>query len=522
MSRIEGTLALLLFMTLPAVRAIPDGPETLENSGASPAQGSSSPPAKPVRASGIGLGPVGVVRAPREGPGRETGSRFSLPEALEHQLWVAVREGAIGEEESGSLRESLETVLEARGIPLRRDRRPDRLREDLLGDAELERSLESLPSFVKMSNALERLEAEREARFAAACGNLVLAWIDDLLLIPEADRQAWSRYLAQWENVEHFVPALEEGRTRFLHLLPSLSLPSVDPDLIRTGTQGVLWKTILTGRMGEEAPGGADPHARTDRYPPKRARLQLFRDLTDGKLEMEELRRKNDLILQDQLNRQEWGFTGRLLDERDWSTLHNMGMALLERHGERLGVRGREAAARFHSGARGALIRWLAQVDDRLQHQGMGRNPEQEQPEGIGIWSVDTGSLVGQPIYQKLMRDILPLDAYAGWRRDQKRIRRSRTLALRDYAVERMDLRLQLSSEQRERARAASMEHEDGNHSALDRIVPDLKISVHGPNTGKETRPEPVFRLIAQELDPGSMSPWQRNELEAMRKEWAQ
>ena len=487
----------------------------------------------PRRVPGIGFDPppIGVARVPMERPERGKKREFSVPEVLsvqEHRIRLAVQEGVLGEEEAKSLREGLETVLEEQGIRGPLDPHPDRMWKELLRDAEIEQSLSSLPAFARMTDALERLEEDRKERLAAAAGELALAWIDDLLLVPEEDRRAWSRGLARWASVEGFTEALEEGRTMFFHRLPSLSLPTVDPDLIRTGAQGVIWKTILTGKMGGDESGDANPYSGMDARELMEAHRQLNLDRLNGRIELEEFQQKLALIRQaEQAERIRHPFRRREFDEADWKTLRDMAQALLERYGETLGVLEGEAARHHFSGTRGALRRWMEKEGDHrrnMRRWGGFRHRGQNQPEGVGIWDVDAESLVDQPIYQKLMRDVLSPEAYAGWRREMNRRRSARIRALREFAVASMDLRLQLSPRQRERARAVSLGFEDRDqllHKHLMENVPEWELSRFGRqfNLARSSTLDSIARQIARDLESGPMTFWQRREVEVLRKE---
>ena len=432
-------------------------------------------------------------------PVRETRRIFSFDEVLsvqEHRIWLAVREGALEEEEAESLRAGLGAVLEGRWIPDPLDPHPDRMWKDLLGDEDLGRLLGSLPALGKMEDALEHREEARRRRFTAASAELALARIDDLLLVPEADRRAWIRGLAHWVSVEGFIKLLEYDRITFLFRLPSLSLPSVDPDLIRTRTQGVLWEIILTGRMEDDASGGADPHAGTDR--------------AEGRIEMEEFVRMNDPI-----RNAEPGFGRRESDEENWKTLRDMALVLLERYGECLGVPDEEASRHLFAGTRGALGRW-ERKEKRSRIDIDGR------PWGVGIWDVNAESLVGQPFYQKLLRDVLSLDAYAGWRQRFNRRKSTGIRALRDFAVARMDLRLQLSPSQRERAQAVSLAFEEGDPPVdLQEGFPPREVVrvMQQFDLDEEPLLVLIYRQIALDLDSDSMTSWQRQEVEALLKE---
>ena len=466
-----------------------------------------------------------------ESPAGEAKERFPVTVALsilEHRIWLALREGALGEDETNFLREVLKTVLEEHGILGDPDRHPDRMWKDLMSDAEFGKFLSSLPAFVRMTDALDRLEEARKKRFAVASGRLALAWLDDLLLVPEADRRAWIRELAQWVSVKGFTEALEEGRTRFLIRLPSLSLPSVDPDLIRTGTQDFLWKTILTGRIGEDASDDDNPYARMDLEELMEARQQLRRDFMEkGIINREEYVRRT-ILVRDELSKFPHQPSGSaFFSEEDLKPLHNVALALLERHGECLGVLDEESARRYFSGARGAVKQWMEKVPDRQNALDaaflFSWVPDQRRE--IGIWNIDMESLLGQPVYQKLLRDVLPLDAYAAWRQDRNERRNARTRALRDFAVARMDASLQLSTAQRERARAASLEYDEGHHSSLERLVVDNFPYISFPYIRLnpdlvESSPDAACMLIARELVSGPMTAWQRERLEALRKEW--
>ena len=212
MNRTAGVPALMLIGAILAVGISADGPEEERRNGpAAREKGPESPlperptglPSRPMRPlPAIGVGPDRIRQAPSEKQGRETGERFPVPDVMmaqEHWIWLAVREGVLEEGESVGLLEGLRTVLADRGI--KGDPDPARMWKELVDDAEIRPALSTVPGISRMEAMGDR-EAARGKRFSTAAASLVLAWIDELLLVPEADRQAWIRDLEHWERVK--------------------------------------------------------------------------------------------------------------------------------------------------------------------------------------------------------------------------------------------------------------------------------------------------------------------------------
>ena len=130
----------------------------------------------------------------------------------EHRLWLGVQEEILLAEEASALRERLLSFGGERGDGIMTD--SERLREILSAEPENGMSL-SVERILDRAAKLEAYEAKRKEQIVAASGNLALAWLDEMVLFPEADHLAWSRHLAQWVEVEGFTAALERGRSFF-------------------------------------------------------------------------------------------------------------------------------------------------------------------------------------------------------------------------------------------------------------------------------------------------------------------
>ena len=461
----------------------------------------------------------------REGerPGREAERRFPVPEAMmvhEHSIWLAVREGVLGTEEASALRERLRSVLDDQGG--RGD--PERMRKELLGDAGSGQTFSSPPG-ISLMDALGVLEAARRERFSTAAASLAMTWIDELLLVPGADRQAWIRELAQWESAEGFIPALEKGRKIFLSRLPTLSLPSVEPSLLRTEVQGRLWNLILTGKLEDREDGEASMLAGMDSRDLDRMMEQLEQDLAQG--ETEKVLRQLRLLAEAwEILRRDRAMARRRGFGEEEEILRQSALLLLERQADRLVLRDEEAQRRYYSGTRGTIRLWVQEERSRIREQAWGMGLRmRDRPAGFGIWDVDVRSLTGHPIYRKMLREVLSSDAYARWHRERQQYRIARMEAMREYAVARVDLRLHLSPSQRERARAATLAYDIGEAEFRERLLRNVphrdlpRALTRKPIQGEATMIASLCRQIVRDLDSGFMTPWQRREGEKLQEE---
>ncbi len=399
-----------------------------------------------------------------------------------------------------------------------------------------ERAREGVQQVMEESQleAAEALAEARRDRFHAASRRLAFAWMDTLLLVPEEDREAWIEGLDSWARTPDFSSALERDCRFFLASLPSLSLPDVNRDLIRTSTQDALWTLIRTGRPGEieddEVRYSLMDKARLDR---ELEDLQSQR--ADNRIDSDEFRMKRRLIeqVQSELENIQWGgrWGMRRPDEEleRKKVLTEMAALYLDRHGEALELSDDSSRTRIRVASRGAVRRWAMEPEEqafgpRLDMFGDPIGP-QDPVTGTGVWKLDLDSLVGNGIYQVALRDVLSVKEVERWARQKRRSREDRLGAVQTYATALMDHRLHLSPSQRARAmKVAMMPTSSRDLESSNRFPPHIAHMVDGEGleallkVPDETVEDLTLR-IARELDKGYLTPWQRERVQRILSE---
>ena len=399
------------------------------------------------------------------GYGRAAEDAVSGPESLEaweHSIWLGVQGQALSAEEASALQERLRTLVEDEETEL--VWKSERLRGALSVQAEAGSSLSS-ERIAGWMAAIDELEEERRERLAAAAGELAFAWIDELALFPEADRSAWSRSMRRWASVEGFTSALEKGRIFFLSLLPKLSLPSVDASLNLSEVQARLLQGILTGAC--EGEGGVIQ--------------KLVVPRTSGSS-------RRDVV---------WGLSA---------------MMLLECQAAYLGVPEGEAKTKHYAGAKGARKAWRKYFD-KMEFRF---RPRVYHPTDYGVWDVDLEYLTGNSIYQKTIREIVSLETYAAWLQACRRRRMAGMNAMGDYAIAKLNLRLQLSPRQLARAESMARIFDAGKDELRERALKNVSNYVSAewlnPYRREATLYDSYSEFILKGLTRGELTPWQRQE----------
>ena len=391
-----------------------------------------------------------------------------LVTVLQHRIWLAVREGAVAASDVESL------------------------------------------SLDRVTNILTVQERGRKERLAAAAGQLALAWIDELLFIPEADREAWLRILSGWGNEEEFIRALEQGRKLFLNRLPGLSLPDVDSSLIHSEVQGQLGKWLFTGKFFSEK-GAADN--RFAHLPPQeliQVREQLLRDCDEGKIEREEGVRQLRLVEEVETNRLREGFGD------EGQRAHRMVLKWFERQAEVLDLPFEKRRQDYLTVVRetaGELIQNFERDSEDRDHWS---HSDSKYPGSVGLWVVDPGFLGDHSRYQEALFEILASDAWTHWRADRRRRRAAQTEALKEYALAKADSRLFLIPAQLEQAKAVALAYDPEETLCLEELQAEadrnnrwLAVSSER-NPGEHGLIADILRQIVSDLDAGFMTSWQR------------
>ena len=415
---------------------------------------------------------------------------------LEHQFWLAVREGVLEEERAEALRERLVTLLAEQGVggedephaERTRNRPPDRewirqVLSPLLEDTE--------------RIALDRLAESRRDRQASAAAALALAWLDRLLFFPEEDREAWKAHLLRCADDPEFVTALVRDRKWFLHRLPALFLPPVeDPVLLRSETLDILWKSILSGNPPRKESGKPLGFAGMDLGALRALAVELQRGVEIEEF-LEEFADLMRAILDKEM--EEW-HARQLRVGGDWlvdkEVLERYARAVLARYNENLGSLEERDALRLSLALKGAVPQWMEEENERWKRLVEERRfvpgpPLQRLRETTWIGDVDPDTLIGHPLYQRALREVFTLHDYAVLQQARADRISRQTLALQSFAVARMDSRLLLDRGQRMRAWTVSRAFDPGRGDSFGSLCME----------------------IARELENGELSFWQQREL---------
>ncbi len=441
----------------------------------------------------------------------------------EHHLWLGVQEEMLLAEEASALRERLLSFGGERGDGIMTD--SERLREVLSVEPENGMPL-SVERMLDRAAKLEAYEAKRKERVVAASGNLALAWLDEMVLFPEADRSAWSRHLSQWVEVEGFTAALERGRRFFLSHLPTLKLPPMDSSLVLSETQAALLQYILTGEYHGEM-GDFFRYAKMNHEQLEQEERRIMQELEGEIIDPETAEAQLTLIFEAMKN---WNFgmqeNRHSFTKKQEKVVRFSAWLLLEQQAADLGVLPGEAEEKHYAGAKGAITLWGEHFRERIWgvwfFRRLGRI-------GYGIWDVDLEFLTGQPVYQRALREILPLERYDDWLRKRRKRRFAGIKSMGDYALAQLDSQLSLSSRQRERARAYAMIFDAEKQEIRERALMNaVRFRFGLPN---ELLPNPYrreaelyrsyFDYMLQGLSKGYLTPWQQRVTASLQEEAA-
>ena len=439
----------------------------------------------------------------------------------EHRLWLGVQEEMLLAEEASALRERLLSFGGERGDGIMTD--SERLREILSAEPENGMPL-SVERILDRAAKLEAYEAKRKEQIVAASGNLALAWLDEMVLFPEADHLAWSRHLAQWVEVEGFTAALERGRRFFLSLLPTLKLPPLDSSLVLSETQAVLLRYILTGEYHGEM-GDFLRIAKMNYEQLEQEERRIMQELEGEIIDPETAKAQLTPIFEAMRN---WNFNfredRRNFNKKQEKVVRFSAWLLLERQAADLGALPGEAEEKHYAGAKGAITLWVKHFRERDDGVWLTR---WHQPTSYGIWDVDLESLTGQPVYQRTMREILPFVDYDDWLRKRRKRRFAGIKSMGDYAFARLDFQLSLSSRQRERARAYAMIFDAEKQELRERALMTMdRLRLphdHWPNPYRREAAlyRSYFDYILQGLSKGYLTPWQKRVTASLQEEAA-
>ncbi len=344
----------------------------------------------------------------------------------------------------------------------------------------------------------ERQERIRKERLVLTSGNLALSWIDELLFIAAEDRQAWLQVMTDWANLEGFTQALRWGRKKFIRQLPQLELPEVDASLIRSEIQGTLWSWLSTGKSQAAEETSDNPFARLE--PPKlnQAESQLLPDRRKGRIRQEEL-------------------------SQDARIVHRLAMTYFARQTEVLGLSLEDNRQRYLAAVRETVGEQVKIFEWKVEDWEGRRISLANQPPKGGVWSIEPEFLIAHPLFQEALWELISFDDWKRWRQDRQRRRDAQTMALKEFAVAWVDMRLKLSSAQREQAKAVALAYDTEETRYREKLQEEGRRRLHHlfnpeQNPGEQGLIASIGQQIVRDLDSGYMTPWQRRKAAEIRQ----